>query len=66
MFAAGADVADFAAGWHWYLGEPDAEVGGRPVPNDWTALAADVAGPVSGAAAGSCPGGGCGPAEDGT
>src|SRR3712207_7936193 len=32
VFAADADVADFAAGWHWYLDKFDAEVGGRPAP----------------------------------
>jgi uncharacterized protein YndB with AHSA1/START domain len=47
VFAADADVADFAAGWHWYLDKFDAEVGGRPAPRDWDAFAADVA-PVYG------------------
>src|SRR3712207_9586989 len=32
VFAADADVADFAAGWHWYLDKLDAETGGRPRP----------------------------------
>ena len=48
VFAGDADVADFAAGWHWYLDKLDAEVGGRPVPPDWVAFAADVAAPVYG------------------
>ena len=29
VFPAGADVADFAMGWHWYLDKLDAELGGR-------------------------------------
>ncbi len=53
VFAADADVADFAAGWHWYLDKLDAEAGGRPVPGDWDAFAADVAAPVYGMSTGS-------------
>ena len=53
VFAAGVDVADFAAGWHWYLDKLDAEVGGRPGPGDWDAFAADVAAPVYGMSTGS-------------
>ena len=53
IFAADADVADFAAGWHWYLDKFDAEVGGRPVPQDWDAFVADVAAPVYGMSTGS-------------
>jgi uncharacterized protein YndB with AHSA1/START domain len=53
VFAADADVADFAAGWHWYLDKFDAEVGGRPVPREWDAFAAEVAGPVYGMSTGS-------------
>ena len=53
VFAADADVADFAAGWHWYLDKFDAEVGGRPVPRDWDDFAVEVAGPVNGMSTGS-------------
>ena len=53
VFAAGADVADFAAGWHWYLDRLDGEVGGRPGPSDWDAFAAEVAGPVYGMSTGA-------------
>jgi uncharacterized protein YndB with AHSA1/START domain len=53
VFAPEADVADFAAGWHWYLDKLDAEVGGRPVPRDWDAFAADVAGPAYGMSTGA-------------
>jgi uncharacterized protein YndB with AHSA1/START domain len=53
VFAADADVADFAAGWHWYLDKFAAEVGGRPVPRDWNDFAAEVAGPVYGMSTGS-------------
>ncbi len=53
VFAADADVTDFAAGWQWYLDKLDAEVGGRPVPGDWDTFAADVAAPVYGMSAGS-------------
>jgi activator of Hsp90 ATPase-like protein len=53
VFAADADVADFAAGWHWYLDKFDAEVGGRPVPRDWDDFAVEVAGPVYGMSTGS-------------
>ena len=42
FFAADADVADFAGGWHWYLDKLDAEVGGRPQPADWDAFWAEV------------------------
>ena len=53
LFAAGADVADFAAGWHWYLDKFGAEVGGHPGPGGWDAFAAEVAGPVYGMSTGS-------------
>src|SRR3712207_9347919 len=46
VFAADADVADFAAGWHWYLDKLDAETGGRPLPGGWGALAAEGAAPA--------------------
>ncbi len=42
VFAAGADVADFAAGWHWYLDKFEAELTGRPQPGDWDAFLAEV------------------------
>jgi uncharacterized protein YndB with AHSA1/START domain len=41
-FAADADVADFAGGWHWYLDKFDAEVSGRPGPTDWETFWAEV------------------------
>ncbi len=53
VFAADADVADFAAGWHWYLDRFDAEVGGRPGPREWDDFAAEVAGPVNAMSTGS-------------
>jgi uncharacterized protein YndB with AHSA1/START domain len=49
MFPAGADVVDFAMGWHWYLDRLDAEVGGRPVSGDWDAFLAET-GPAYGRA----------------
>ncbi len=42
FFPAGADVTDFAMGWHWYLDKLDAEVGGRPGPATWDAFLAEV------------------------
>jgi uncharacterized protein YndB with AHSA1/START domain len=47
VFAAGADVTDFAMGWHWYLDKFDTEVGGRPAPGDWDDFLAE-AGPAYG------------------
>ncbi|WP_346620494.1 SRPBCC family protein [Blastococcus montanus] len=47
VFPAGADVADFAMGWHWYLDKLDAEVSGRPVPGGWETFSAEV-GPAYG------------------
>ncbi|GAA3158293.1 SRPBCC family protein [Blastococcus jejuensis] len=41
-FAADADVADFAGGWHWYLDKLDAEVSGRPGPAEWDTFWAEV------------------------
>ena len=41
-FAAGADVADIAGGWHWYLDKLDEEVSGRPGPADWETFWAEV------------------------
>lgn len=41
-FAADADVADVAGGWHWYLDKLDAEVSGRPGPAAWEAFWAEV------------------------
>jgi uncharacterized protein YndB with AHSA1/START domain len=41
-FAADADVADYAGGWHWYLDKLDAEVSGRPGPSDWETFWAEV------------------------
>ncbi len=41
-FAPGADVADFAGGWHWYLDKFDTEVSGRPAPADWETFWAEV------------------------
>ncbi len=42
FFPAGADVADFAGGWHWYLDKLDAELSGRPQPTDWDKFWAEV------------------------
>ncbi|MGY2085484.1 metalloregulator ArsR/SmtB family transcription factor [Blastococcus sp. SYSU DS0539] len=47
VFAADADVTDFAMGWHWYLDKLDAELGGRSVPGDWESFSAEV-GPAYG------------------
>ena len=47
VFPAGADVTDFAMGWHWYLDKFDAEVGGRPAPAVWDDFLASV-GPAYG------------------
>ncbi len=46
-FPTGADVTDFAIGWHWYLDKLDAEVGRRPVPPHWDDFLAEV-GPAYG------------------
>ena len=46
-FPAGADVTDFALGWHWYLDKLDAEVGRRPAPAAWEDFLAEV-GPAYG------------------
>jgi hypothetical protein len=51
VFPAGADVTDFALGWHWYLEKFGAEVGDRPQPGDWDAFLAEV-GPAYGRAPG--------------
>ncbi len=42
FFPAGADVVDFAMGWHWYLDKFSAEVAGRPVPGDWDTFLAEA------------------------
>jgi uncharacterized protein YndB with AHSA1/START domain len=42
FFPAGADVADFAGGWHWYLDKLDAELSSRPQPADWDSFWAEV------------------------
>jgi uncharacterized protein YndB with AHSA1/START domain len=47
VFPAGADVIDFALGWHWHLEKFDAEIGGRPQPADWDAFLA-ATGPAYG------------------
>ncbi|TQN40974.1 uncharacterized protein YndB with AHSA1/START domain [Blastococcus colisei] len=47
VFPAGADVTDFAMGWHWYLDKFGAEVSGDPVPGDWDDFLAEV-GPAYG------------------
>ena len=47
VFPAGADVTDFAMGWHWYLEKLGAELTGDPAPGDWDAFLADV-GPAYG------------------
>ena len=46
-FPAGADVTDFAMGWHWYLDRLEAEVGRRPGPAVWEDFLAEV-GPAYG------------------
>ena len=46
-FAAGTEVGEFAAGWHWYLDRLDAVVTGRAGPEDWDDFLA-VTGPVYG------------------
>ncbi|RFU23100.1 SRPBCC domain-containing protein [Geodermatophilus marinus] len=46
-FAAGADVADVAGGWHWYLDKLDAEVTGGDGPGEWEPFWAAV-GPLYG------------------
>ena len=46
-FPAGADVTDFALGWHWYLDKLDAEVGRRPAPAAWEDFLSEV-GPAYG------------------
>ena len=41
LFAAGTDAGDYVLGWHWYLDQFDAELGGGAPPADWdTFLAA--------------------------
>ena len=47
VFPAGADITDFALGWHWYLEKLGAEVGGQPQPGDWDAFVGEV-GPAYG------------------
>jgi uncharacterized protein YndB with AHSA1/START domain len=47
VFPAGADLTDFALGWHWYLDKFDSVVSGRPAPADWDAFLAEV-GPAYG------------------
>jgi uncharacterized protein YndB with AHSA1/START domain len=47
VFLAGADVTDFALGWHWYLEKFAAEVGGTAPPGDWNSFLAEV-GPAYG------------------
>ena len=44
FFPAGAEVAEWAGGWHWYLDKLDAELRGRPQPrpSDWDAFWAEV------------------------
>jgi uncharacterized protein YndB with AHSA1/START domain len=42
FFGAGADVTDFALGWHWYLDKLDAEVTGRPGPRAWDTFLAEA------------------------
>jgi uncharacterized protein YndB with AHSA1/START domain len=48
VFAADADVADFAAGWHWYLDKLDSVISGRPDPGHWTAFHAGLDGVYGG------------------
>jgi uncharacterized protein YndB with AHSA1/START domain len=47
VFPAGADVTDFALGWHWYLDKLDSVVAGRPGPGEWDEFLARV-GPAYG------------------
>jgi uncharacterized protein YndB with AHSA1/START domain len=47
VFAADADVPDYALGWHWYLDKFGAEVAGTPGPGDWETFLAG-AGPSYG------------------
>jgi uncharacterized protein YndB with AHSA1/START domain len=47
FYGAGADVTDFALGWHWYLDKLGAEVERRPQPGNWDAFLAE-AGPAYG------------------
>jgi uncharacterized protein YndB with AHSA1/START domain len=47
VFAADADVTDFALGWHWYLDKFGAEVGGGEPPAGWDAFLAET-GPAYG------------------
>jgi uncharacterized protein YndB with AHSA1/START domain len=47
LYAADADVTDFALGWHWYLEKFDAEVRGRSGPADWDTFLAET-GPAYG------------------
>ena len=42
VFAADADVTDFAMGWHWYLAKLEAELGSGPQPGHWDAFSAEV------------------------
>lgn len=42
VFPAGADVVDFAMGWHWYLDKFGAELAGTPAPGEWDAFLAEV------------------------
>ena len=42
LYAADADVTDFALGWHWYLEKFDAEVRGRSGPADWDTFLAET------------------------
>ena len=47
FYGAGADLTDFALGWHWYLDKLGAEVGGTRGPAEWDAFLAEV-GPAYG------------------
>jgi uncharacterized protein YndB with AHSA1/START domain len=40
VFPAGADVTDFAMGWHWYVDKLGAELGDAQPPGDWDAFLA--------------------------
>jgi uncharacterized protein YndB with AHSA1/START domain len=42
VFPAGADVTDFAMGWHWYLDKLGAEIEGREQSGDWDSFLAEV------------------------
>jgi uncharacterized protein YndB with AHSA1/START domain len=42
FFAAGADVVDWALGWHWYLDKLGGEIDGSTPPTDWDAFVAEV------------------------